>query len=223
MKKSTWNLTIFSAIVLLGLALLPFITAFGLFDSEPFGVFDDNFQPFSDTVGQPATGNPAGPDVIAPGTGVDLNTGQSTQPEGSFPIAVPPTTPAPTPIPVPQPTPQPSQPSGSDINLRIFIRQIFLNDPFEQLPGNQVPLYITFENDGNKRLENAKVLVNIPDLAVRAAFGPFDLSVGKHVTKVLVLELPEDAQPGVYPVRLQIYSVGAQRIVHRELEIIDYS
>ncbi|MEM4247574.1 MAG: hypothetical protein QXF14_04640, partial [Candidatus Woesearchaeota archaeon] len=71
--------------------------------------------------------------------------------------------------------------------------------------------------------ENTKIIVGIPDLSARASFGPLDLSAGEKVTSTVFLDLPEDTMPGVYPVRLQVYNEKAQRIVHREIEVVDYS
>ena len=128
--------------------------------------------------------------------------------------------PIPTPTPVPQPHTMPK--AGASDSLHIFINQIVLHDAFEQLPGDQVPMLITFENDGTKNLENTKVIITIPDIAVRAAIGPFDLHVGSQLTKVLILELPEWVRPGTYPVRFQVYNENRERIVHREIEVIDH-
>jgi hypothetical protein len=245
MKAKQWNAAMFSAMVLISIIALPFFSnafldgGFGAFEDGGFGAFDDGgFGPFEDggfgsseTGGFGATesggfsgvpspipgyfddnfqpvdeipGNPAGPDYIVPTDGNEL------------PPVVPPV------IPPVVPTPSPS-PSGSDDSLKIFIHNIFLHDPFSEAAGNQVPLKITFENTGTKDLDNTKVIVMIPDLSVRATIGPLDLNDGEKATGTVLLELPEDAELGVYPVRLQIYNEDAQRIVHREIEVVDYS
>jgi len=159
--------------------------------------FDDNFDPI-DTI----PGNPGGPDQITPGTG------------GNFPpvgctVNCNPVVPTPT-----------HHVAGPD-SMSIFINQIVLHDAFQQLPGNYVPMYVTFENDGTKKLESTKVIITIPDIAVHASVGPFDLTVGDQLSKLLILELPADVAPGTYPVRFQIYNENRERIVHREIEIVD--
>ncbi len=158
--------------------------------------FDDNFDPI-DTI----PGNPGGPDQITPGTG------------GNFP---PICTTCDVPV-VPTPI---KHVTGTD-SMSIFINQIVLHDAFQQLPGNTVPMYVTFENDGTKKLEDTKVIITIPDIAVRASIGPFDLTVGDQLSKLLILELPADVAPGTYPVRFEIYNENRARIVHREIEIVD--
>jgi hypothetical protein len=227
MKSRNWNIAMLATLTALAALLIPlFATAsfdfgfadFGFVDAgavetpedsqsifdffDGFGPFDTNFQPFDDIAG-----NPFGPDAIAPG------------PNGNFPPSVPP------------PSVPPSSPPGDDDDedddtLGIFINSVFLNDPFAQEAGKQVPLRVTFENDGNKDLDGTKVIVTIPDLAVRGVAGPFDLDDGDKVSKMILLELPEGVQPGTYTVRLQIHTETADaedRIVHREIEIIDHS
>ncbi len=161
--------------------------------------FDDDLGPFGDL-----PGNPPGDDIDQP------------------PIIPPPIIPPPV-IPPTDNNDDSSQPEAQKDYLKIFIHQIFMHDPFSEQAGNTVELRITFENTGTKKLENVKVIVGIPDLAVRTSFGPMDLGKGKKTTGIAFLELPEYTQPGVYPVRMQIYSEDAQRIVHREIEVVDYS
>ncbi|MEM4246953.1 MAG: NEW3 domain-containing protein [Candidatus Woesearchaeota archaeon] len=166
-----------------------------------FDPFDDDFGPFDNI-----PGNPSGDDIVIP------------QPHPEEPPVIPPPV-----VPPVEPTPQPSPSPESKDYLRIFIHNIFMNNPFDEQPGDQVALRITFENTGTKKLENTKVIVGIPDLAVKASFGPLDLGKGEKATATAYLELPEDTMPGVYPVRIQIYNENSQRIVHREIEVVDYS
>lgn len=165
-----------------------------------FDPLDDDLGPFDNI-----PGNPSGDDIVIP------------QPHPEEPPVIPPPV-----VPPVNPTPPSPSPESKDY-LRIFIHQIFLHDPFSEQPGNTVPLRVTFENTGTKKLENTKVIVGIPDLAIKASFGPLDLGKGERATATAYLELPEDTMPGVYPVRIQIYNENAQRIVHREIEVVDYS
>jgi hypothetical protein len=169
----------------------------GIGDIGGWDPFDDDLGPFD-----PIPGNPPGDDTVRP-------------PETHWPPVVPPVvTPETSPV-----TPS----SDSEDSLQIFIHNIFVNNPYDELPGNQVPLMITFQNKGTKDLENTKVIVMIPDLSARATVGPFDLGADERITSTVFIDLPEDTELGVYPVRLQVYNEDAQRIVHREIEVIDYS
>lgn len=167
--------------------------------------FDDDFGP----IGGDIPGNPQGPDE------------QPELPE--WPPVIPPVSCEQTgTCPVPVPTPSPSPSPESDDSLQIFIHNIFLHNPYEELPGDQVALRITFQNTGTHDLENTKVIIMIPDISVRATIGPMDVDAGEKVTSTVLLDLPEEVDEGTYSVRLQVYNEDAQRIVHREIEVIDY-
>ncbi len=237
MKARTWNMTMIAAFVLIAAISGFFAVAddfdlgdfddydSGDFDDFSFGDFNDfsfgDIDDFSGATDQGVAGDTGGEtggfdlfdDDFGPLDDIPGNPQGTDFPPTVTEIPVIPATP------VPEPTPSPAH----DDYLRIFIHQIFLHDPFAEQAGNTVPLKVTFENSGTKDLDNTKVIVMIPDLAVRAAFGPLDLGEGHKATATVNLELPEDTQPGVYPVRLQVYSENAQRIVHREIEVIDYS
>jgi hypothetical protein len=253
MNNKQWNSAMFSAIAALAVVMVPFLAAsdfdfggdsdfdfggdtdfdFGGDSDFDFGGDSDfNFggdSPF-DPGGDSGDGTPVGGDPFD-GPGWD----PFDDDDGPF-TGIPGIPPGPDVIPDPDPdddgcivncnptpTPTPGGNDDDDDHLRIFINNIFLHDPFSELPGNQVELRVTFENDGNVDLDDTKVIVMIPDLSVRDAVGPFDLDSGEKMTKLLFLDLPEDTEPGVYPVRLQVYNEARQRIVHREIEVIDYS
>jgi hypothetical protein len=252
MNSKQWNAAMFSAIAALAVVMVPFLAVasdidfggysdidfggysdidFGGFSDIDFGGFSDiDFGGHSDIDFGGSGGDPVGDDPFD-GPGWD----PFDDDDGPF-TGIPGVPPGPDVIPDPDPdddgcivncgpTPNPggNDDDDDDEHLRIFINNIFLHDPFSELPGNQVELRVTFENDGNVDLDDTKVIVMIPDLSVRDAVGPFDLGSGEKMTKLLFLDLPEDTQAGVYPVRLQVYNEARQRIVHREIEVIDYS
>lgn len=163
-----------------------------------FDPFDDDFGPIDDDI----PGNPPGP---------DFPPDQDPDDDGCIVNCG-----GPGPGPTPTPTPDRDR-------LSIFIHTIILHAPYEQVAGDTVPMRVTFANDGNKKMDNTKVIVMIPDLGVRDSFGPVDLKRGKKVTATFLLELPEYVEPGVYLVRLHIHNLEKTRVVHREIEIVDYS
>ncbi len=252
MKAKQWNATMFSTMLVLAVIAVPFFALagdidFGGFSDVDFGgasgvdfggfsdvdyggVSDVDFGGFSDIDFGGSAGT-AGIDG-AGGFGFDPfdgDLGPFTGIPGNLPGTDMPVQPVVTPVVPPVIPVVPITPSGSDSDsssddsLRIFIHNIFLNSPFDELPGNQVPMRITFENVGTRDLDDTKVIVMIPDLSARATIGPMDVDAGEKVTGTVFLDLPEDTEPGVYSVRLQIYNEDAQRIVHREVEVVDYS
>lgn len=122
-------------------------------------------------------------------------------------------------------TPVPAQPTAPAVETKaefgIHVSTIRISDAFEQYAGSQVPVYITFENDGNKKLENVKANVVIQDLGVRDSIGPFDLKTGDERSEMLLVSLDESVQPGLYPVRITLYSEETSRVIYREIEVLE--
>jgi hypothetical protein len=252
MKARTWNIAFALMLTLFAATAIPFFSValddFGGFDGLP-GDFEDGFDgDFDDGLdgdfddGIPGDFDDGVPGDFDDGIGAAPDPGDGTGDDGFDPFddnldpfEPPPGLPGGTdtiPDPDPDddgcivncgPSPDPSPRPGRSDTLRMFIHRIFLNNPFEQTAGTVLALRITFENDGNKDMDNTKVLVMIPDIQARDTIGPFDLDTGEQMTKTLFLEIPEDVEPGTYPVRLFIHNLQDKRIVHREIEIVEYS
>ena len=105
---------------------------------------------------------------------------------------------------------------GDEVSVRISA--IRLQE--ESMAGEQVPILISFKNNGDKKLEDVKAAVVISELGVRASIGPFDLTKGKSVSKTIYVELPQDVQPGTYTARVTIDSGSLHRVKHRDVDVI---
>ncbi|MBI4150186.1 thrombospondin type 3 repeat-containing protein [Candidatus Woesearchaeota archaeon] len=88
-------------------------------------------------------------------------------------------------------------------------------------PGSDVVMRLTLENNGHRELENVRVSVAIPDLAVRRYEGPFDLSIGEVDTAVVRLEVPEYAEPGEYDVHISAGNNDITRFRNRVIWIME--
>ncbi len=182
----------------------------GLIGSTPGGI------PGSTSSGTPggSTGNP-GTSTTGGIPGGLPPTGTGGNPPGGFPpgpgpSGFPPTT-------NPQPTPHIPDVSRKD-ELSVHIGSIrFLNS--YETAGDIVPMTISFENNGNEKLEDIKVAMLIQDLAIRSSVGPFDLRVGERITKTLYVQLPAPLEQETYFVRITINSGSMQRVIHREIEV----
>lgn len=116
-------------------------------------------------------------------------------------------------------TPVPAPSAGEDGDeFSVFMGAIRL--PEESTSGEQVPILISFRNNGDKKLEDVKAAVVISELGVRASVGPFDLTKGKSISKTIYVELPEDTQPGTYSARITIDSGSLHRVKHRDVDVI---
>ncbi len=117
-------------------------------------------------------------------------------------------------------TTTPETTTEDDDRLSVHIGSIIIPNAYDAEAGDLVPITISFRNNGDSKLENLKAAVKIQDLGIRASVGPLDLQIGKRISKTILVELPEDVQPGTYYVRITIDSGSLHRIVHRDVDVI---
>jgi len=117
-------------------------------------------------------------------------------------------------------SPTPSINDDESDGISVHIGSIIIPNAYDAMAGDVVPVTISFKNNGDKKLEDLKAAVAIQDLNVRASIGPMDLNVGKRVSKTVYIELPQDAQPGLYYARITIDSGSLHRVKHRDVELI---
>lgn len=117
----------------------------------------------------------------------------------------------------PRTLPRADEPRGPKKDIRVNTIAL----PEEAYAGDIVIATINFENSGDLKLDGAEATLSIPELGIRSpTIGPLDLRVNKDVSRTLVLEIPSDAQDGLYTVRLTVDSGSVHRIVHRDIEIV---
>jgi len=80
---------------------------------------------------------------------------------------------------------------------------------------------LQFKNSGELEIEGLKATVVSQELGVRASVGMDDLDVGQAMTRRMLLEIPYDAEPGEYPVRITLSSDKFKRIVYRDVVVMD--
>ena len=94
--------------------------------------------------------------------------------------------------------------------------------PQEQAkPGQTIQIRITMTNTGNKKLKDTKVSATILDLGERKTTTLRTLKTGTRQTKILLLEIPEDAQPGEYDIKLTMKNNLVKRIKYRQITITE--
>ena len=102
---------------------------------------------------------------------------------------------------------------------KIHINSIrFEND--EIRAGEDLIVYVTFENQGHYDINDARATVFVPELALRQRVGHIDLETDHWITKKFILETTRDTKPGFYDVMIVIYDNGLKRIRYRPVEII---
>jgi|GEM_PF-6776749 len=117
----------------------------------------------------------------------------------------------------------PAGEDGSNEDISLHVGSIRIPNQFDAIQGDMVPVIVSVRNNGDKRLNDLVVNVAIAELGIRAArVGPFDLSIGKRVTKLLYVQLPESVEPGTYYARITMDSSnGLSRAIHRDVDVIE--
>lgn len=118
---------------------------------------------------------------------------------------------------------EPAGGNNIDEDLSLHVGSIRIPNQFDAVQGEWVPVIISVRNNGDKRLTDLTVNVAVAELGIRAArVGPFDLPLGKRVTKTLYVQLPENVEPGTYYARITMDSSnGMSRTIHRDIDVIE--
>lgn len=106
----------------------------------------------------------------------------------------------------------------SSDEVSLHVSSIRIAD-MEAQPGDAVPVYLSFKNDGKKNLKDVTAAVTIAELGIRASIGPFDLDRKDNAQRTFILWLPNDTEAGTYYVRTTINSESVHRVIHRDLEV----
>ncbi len=107
--------------------------------------------------------------------------------------------------------------SFASANERTIFSRIRYNDYANA--GDIVAINIGIFNDGTYDMEDMEVSVHILDLEERRTAGPFDVKDGQEETANLFLEIPFDAQPGSYDIRIIASNDDFSRTEHRVITI----
>jgi hypothetical protein len=91
---------------------------------------------------------------------------------------------------------------------------ILNDDPLK--PGDILGALISFENVAGYDLKDLKLTVGIPLLSEWRIFNFRDVDEGEEITKYVELEIPEDAEPGYYDLRVSISNDDFRRTKFRE-------
>ena len=111
------------------------------------------------------------------------------------------------------------EPPTTDIRNIIYIGLIAFDKEFYR-PGDELNMFVNFENKGDEDIKDARLTAIIQDLGIRSKTAKAQVNDGNEESKILVLELPEDAKPGRYWVELVIDTDGNRRVKFRPIDII---
>jgi hypothetical protein len=106
----------------------------------------------------------------------------------------------------------------SSIRDELFIGSVHFSTDIV-IAGDIVPITVAMENKGGSKLKDVQVAAVIQELATRTT-AKLDLSTNKKAKKILALEIPEYAEPGMYSVRLTFHNGDVSRVIYRDLYVI---
>lgn len=108
--------------------------------------------------------------------------------------------------------------------LKLLVHRIRMNGlEYEYVKAGDLMLFDTsFENWGVKDIKTATIRITIPELGISQKIGPFTgPDVKERLSKGVLIELPEDAEKGVYTARITLTTNELiKRALHRDFRII---
>gem|GEM_PF-4243335 len=99
----------------------------------------------------------------------------------------------------------------------LFVEHVIIPECME--PGSEDVLFVSIENIGLHPLEDFTVTALAFDNEYRKRIGPFDVDVGREVSRTVPFYVPQDAQPGKYDLRITMSNDFVRRVKHREFEV----
>ena len=107
--------------------------------------------------------------------------------------------------------------TSSDAQRTIFSRIRFNEYNYA---GDILDLTVGLFNDGTYNMDDVKVTAYLLDLGERRMAGPFDLDDGEEANVRIYLDIPADAQPGDYDIKIIASNDNFNHVTHRVMTII---
>jgi len=108
---------------------------------------------------------------------------------------------------------------------KFFINNIRFNDlVYDELrAGDQLFVDLQFENVGRYDTKYATIRVTVEELGISRKIGPFKgPDVDAAMSRGVLLDIPEEAESGVYTVRISLSDLsGIRRTRHRDFRVIE--
>ena len=106
----------------------------------------------------------------------------------------------------------------SDIK-NIYIGGIAFDNEFPS-PGDELTIFLNFENQGSEDLRDVRVTAIIQDLGVRSRTLSVDVRDNDGASRTLMLEIPSSAETRRYWVEVVIDFDGDRRVKYRPIDVV---
>ncbi|MFC1705081.1 PKD domain-containing protein [Nanoarchaeota archaeon] len=107
------------------------------------------------------------------------------------------------------------EPESDKPKYRAKIEKIRMNNGGFINVGDDLKTRISLSNTGEEDIEDARISVVIPDLGIWKKISHINLDEGDKTTKEVVLDMPDDVEPGEYMARIVVSNGKTKRVVHR--------
>jgi len=110
--------------------------------------------------------------------------------------------------------------NNTSVDEGLFISHLLVYGDHDDVfkPNDDVNIDINVKNYYDKKLDNVRVTVMIPELGIEARSESFDLNHGKDQSESLILPL-EGAAPGIYYVKIIVGNDDVVRTKYREITV----
>ncbi|MAG15651.1 hypothetical protein CMO88_01165 [Candidatus Woesearchaeota archaeon] len=86
-------------------------------------------------------------------------------------------------------------------------------------PGAETFLYASLKNNGDKTVKNVKIIAVVYDLSLRAVSNNFNIRRDESVSRFLNFDVPEDAEEGLYYMKISVNSQKDSIVKYRVFEV----
>ena len=87
------------------------------------------------------------------------------------------------------------------------------------MAGDVLSASVSIQNDDNYDIKNARLTIMIPELGARKRISHIDIDARNEIAQRINLEIPDDAEPGMYDVLFTINDDDARRVKYRPILI----
>ena len=107
----------------------------------------------------------------------------------------------------------------SDVHTIIYIGGVAFDNEFYR-PGDEVRIFLNFENQGQEDLNDVRITAIIQELGIRSNAQKVEADENDNMMETLLLDLPKNAKKGRHMVEIVIDIDGNRRIKYRPIDII---
>ena len=107
----------------------------------------------------------------------------------------------------------PGKETRAKMNIKVSTFQV---EPSCIKPGEDINIIVRLENNGQQEMKATSITATVQELGLIEKKGPIDVDAEEDANKVLMMNIPQDTEPGMHYLRLNAGNDNFQRIVYRD-------